>query len=219
MIKGVLFDMDGLLVDSEPFWREGEIRVFSKFGINLTEDDCRSTTGLRVDMVVDHWQQRFPDIVLNKTEVVLAINTEVTRLILDNADALPGVYDTIGFFSEHNIPMALASSSGNLIIEAVVKKLNLNKHLAFWQSAEFLKYGKPHPEVFLVAAEKLKMAPEHILVFEDSVYGVIAARAARMNVIAVPEEANFSRPEFVIANAKLKSLNAFTPELFRSLFC
>lgn len=217
MIKAVIFDMDGLLIDSEPFWRASEIKVFETYGINLTDDDCRKTTGMRVEEVVKYWAGVYPQKNIDIQKTVQQINNNVIYLVNQSGQALPGVYNTINFFKQKGLPMALASASGNNIIDAVTQKLDIKKELKIIQSAEFMRFGKPHPEIFITTADKLNVNVQNCLVFEDSVFGVIAARAALMKVVAVPEHANYNKIDYSIANHKIKSLESFNAELFEKL--
>ena len=108
--------------------------------------------------------------------------------------------------------MALASSSSMSLIEAVVDKLNIRMYFDVLWSAEFEPYGKPHPGIFLTTAAKLQVDPKECIVFEDSINGVISAKAARMKCIAIPEEATFNDPRFAIADSKLRSLKEYQLE-------
>ena len=217
MIQAVIFDMDGLLIDSEPLWRKAEIRIFAQHDVFLTDNDCRSTTGLRVDEVVSFWMNQFNKMHLDAISLIKEINQGVIDLVNAEGEALPGVFEIMRFFRQKQIPMALASSSSQRIIDAVAKKLKLTDYLTHLISAEKLPYGKPHPEVFLETAKHLKISPLNCLVFEDSVFGVIAAKSARMKAIAVPESQNFQKPEFAIADKKLNSLTQFDEAIFFEL--
>lgn len=209
--------MDGLLIDSEPLWRKAEIAIFGSLGISISEDDCRETRGMRVDEVVSHWAYKFPQANLPQAKTAEAIVEAVGKLIDQEGTALPGVYEVIALFEKKNIPLAIASASSSILIHKMVERLELQTHFSQIISAEHMSYGKPHPEVFLKAAAALKIKPEECLVFEDSIYGVIAGKAAKMKVVAVPDQENFTNTAFCIADAKLSSLEAFTPEIWEAL--
>lgn len=205
--------MDGLIVDSEPFWRLAERTVFGSYGISLTEDQCRSTTGIRVDNVVAHWNSIYPGHITDEHRCAREILAEVTRLVTVNGEPMPGVHQTAQLFASRGYSMALASASAMSLINAVLDKLDVRQYFSVVQSAENVKYGKPHPEIFLATAESLGVNPEECLVLEDSIYGVIAGKAARMKVIAVPDKELFGRREYGVADAVLHSLAEIDGEL------
>jgi len=215
VIKAVIFDMDGLLIDSEPIWREAEKELFSTVGISLSDEMCFETVGLRIEEVVEHWYRLFPW--NNKPKEILQeeIIQRVIDLILKKGNALPGVFDCISFFEKKNIPMAIASGSHYRIIQAVTGKLNIQDKMKVIYSAEEEAFGKPHPGIFLTTAKKLNTEHYHCLVFEDSFNGVIAAKAARMKVIAVPEDIHYGEARFAAADLILKHLTEFNEETWQ----
>lgn len=209
----VIFDLDGLLIDSEPFWHIAEINVFKTVGIELTVENCLETTGWRVDdMIALRYQQKPWD---NKSiqQVEDEIIDEVIHQISTNGVAKDGVYPLIQFFEEANIPMAVASSSAFRIIEAAIEKLEIKSKLKLIHSAEKEPLAKPHPGVYLTTADLLKTDPQKCLAFEDSKTGLIAAKAARMKTVAVPE---IYEPAFEMADLVLKSLVEFNLSAIKS---
>lgn len=209
--------MDGLLIDSEPIWREAEKEIFAEVNITLTDEMCFTTVGLRIDEVVDHWYLQFPWENISKEIIKEKIIDKVIELILIKGELLPGVFNSIHLLKDKNSPLAIASASPMKIIKAVIKKFDLEKYFSIIHSAEHEDFGKPHPAVFISTAKLLNILPQHCLVFEDSLNGVIAAKAARMKVIAVPEPIHFNNSKFEIADLKLKSLIEFNETVFNSL--
>jgi len=210
--KAVIFDMDGLLIDSEPYWKIAEKKVFSELGLDLNDETLRQVMGFRLSEVVQHWYQfkpwQNPDFKKTENDILDCVK----QLIIDHAEALEGVYEVLEKLSKENYKMALASSSSMSLIEVVVDKLHIRKYFDVLWSAEFEPFGKPHPGIFITTAQKLNVDAKDCLVFEDSINGVIAAKAARMKCIAVPELATFDDPRFAIADVKLKSLLGFDIE-------
>lgn len=202
----VIFDMDGLLIDSEPYWKIAEKEVFGKLGLNLTDDLLRQVMGFRLSEVVQYWYhyQPWPEPNFEQTE--RDVLDCVKQLIQQHADAMPGVYEVLTHCKQNNFKMALASSSAMELIEVVIDKLNIRHFFDMVWSAQYEKYGKPHPAIFLSVSRKLQVEPKHCVVFEDAINGVIAAKAARMYCIAIPEEVSYNDPRFAIADVKTQSL-------------
>lgn len=211
-MKAVIFDMDGVLIDSEPLWKIAEIEGFGKVGINLTTTDCEETVGLRIDEVVKLWYKK----VGWKNKTVEAVTDDIVDILIREINArgqaLPGVMQALQTLKEGGYKIGLATSSYQRIIHAVLNKLNIEKYFDQVHSAEFETYGKPHPAVFLTTAEKLHVHPTECLVIEDSFNGVIAAKAARMKVIAVPEKTHRFDERLRIADCILSSLEEFKLE-------
>jgi len=217
MLKAVIFDMDGLLVDSEPLWRRAEQGVFPKVGIQLTAEMCMQTMGTRVDEVVRHWFKMKPWEGASLEEVEEEIMTSVVDLVRREGEPMEGVEYVLEFFRARGFRTALASSSSVRLIDAVVDKLGIREGFDVLQSAESELYGKPHPGVFLTTAEKLDVEPMSCLVFEDSFAGMIAGLAARMKVVAVPTDHDFGQSRFDVAHLKLRSLRRFNEECLERL--
>jgi mannitol-1-/sugar-/sorbitol-6-/2-deoxyglucose-6-phosphatase len=202
----IIYDMDGLLTDSEPLWRQVEIKVFQTVGLNLSEEDCLQTTGYRFDEVVEHWWHKQNWTGKTKQEIHDEVIDEMENVIRQKAVAMPGVMESLAFFKSKGKRMALASSSAMRLIKATVEKLDIENYFEFLVSAEHEKYGKPHPAVFLRTSEMMETRPEKCLVIEDSLFGLLAAKSAKMKCIVIPDAANFANPKFILADWKLKSL-------------
>ncbi len=206
MIEAVIFDMDGLLIDSEPLWQQAEIAIFKQVEIILIPSMCMQTKGLRIDEVVEYWYKKYPWDKLSKLQVQQAIVDKLIELIHTEGKALVGVEDAINFVKAKNLKVALASSSSYKIINAALEKLNIADDFEIIYSAESETLGKPHPGVYLTTAEKLGVSPQNCLALEDSLNGVLAAKAAQMKCIAIPEMSENHNPKFAIADMVLESL-------------
>jgi HAD superfamily hydrolase (TIGR01509 family) len=213
MIKAIIFDMDGLLVDSEPYWKIAEKICFGKLGLNLSDELLRQVMGFRLNEVVEHWYNYQPWGEKNFEAVEADVLETVKQLIIENADALPGVIQTLELCKANGYKIALASSSAMSLINVVVDKLNIRHYFDLLVSAEFEPYGKPHPSVFITTANQLNVLPTECLVFEDSVNGMVAAKAARMKCIVIPEVEKQNEPYWQLANQKLKTLEEFKLEM------
>ena len=206
-IKAVIYDMDGVLIDSEPFWRIAEVETFLDVGLPFTEEMCKPTMGMRTADVIDYWFDKTPWSGKTKKEVELDMLQRVTQLINENGKELEGVIFSLNYFKNKGLKIALASSSAMSLIEAVLKKLQIKNYFEIINSAEYLNYGKPHPEIYIKTSKELKVNPDECLVIEDSLNGVLSAKSAMMKVIAIPDKENRYDKRFVIADHMLKSLN------------
>ncbi|GJM61974.1 2-deoxyglucose-6-phosphatase [Persicobacter diffluens] len=209
--------MDGLLIDSEPLWREAMIEIFNKVGVPMTWESAQQTMGLRTDEVIAYWYRKYPWEGKSQEEIKEEILQEVDRLAWEKGETLPGVHQTIAFFKEKKLPMALASSSPMQLITSFVKKMGIGAHLQILRSGMQEEYGKPHPSVFISTAKELGVHPDECLVFEDSFHGLVAAKAAKMLAVGVPEENMKGNPKFQIADVLLNSLEDFNEEVFNTL--
>jgi len=210
----VVFDLDGLLIDSEPVWREVEQRVFGELGVSLTDELCRTTMGLPVDEVVAHWFARAPWPGHNLRGVEEAIVTGVIEAIRARGSAMPGVEHALALVESLGLRRAIASSSHEIVIDAALERLGLCGAFEVIVSVEREPFGKPHPGVFLTAARRLGVDPAACVALEDSPNGVRAAKAAGMRCIAVPEP-GVERSALDGADAVLTSLAELTETLLR----
>ena len=206
MLEAIIFDMDGLLIDSEPFWQQAEIEVFADVGLTLTPELCLQTMGLRIDEVVNYWYRQYPWEQPSQAAIAQRIVQRVIELIETQGVSRKGVYPLFEFLKCQDLPLALASSSDDRLIEAVMNRLELHNLFQVIHSATRETYGKPHPAVYLTTAEKLGVTPTHCLALEDSLNGVLSAKAARMICYAIPEGYPDSDPRFSIADRILPSL-------------
>ena len=185
-IEAVVFDMDGVLVDSEPMWRAVEREVFASVGIELTDEDLYPTMGVRIADVVDRWYRRYPWSEPSREQVAATIVDGVATAVRARGLLLDGARDAVDHVRSLGLGVALASSSPMALILAVLSLDGLAARFDVVVSGEDEELGKPDPAVFLSAARRLEVPPERCLAVEDSINGVRAAKAAGMLCVAVP---------------------------------
>lgn len=205
MIRAAIFDLDGLLVDSEPSWRRSEIEHFASVGLHLTDEQCAETTGIRIDEVVAIRHRQRPWASPSVEVITARIVDRMVALLRAEVPSKPGAARAVDLCARAGLRLAVASSSPLRLIEAALEGLGLRDRFELVVSAEHEPYGKPHPAVFLRTAGALGISPVECLVLEDSLAGLIAAKAARMTCIAVPERPD---PRFALADLTLPSLEA-----------
>ncbi|MGI2080672.1 hexitol phosphatase HxpB [Shewanella putrefaciens] len=205
-IQAVIFDMDGVLIDSEPLWQRIEYDVLSALGVPVTIETIQQTTGLRIDQCVDYWYHKAPWPEYDNANVSQMIIDKVANEILISGEAMQGVNEAINYCQALGLKIGLATSSPTTIIDAVLTKLELREQFMAIESAEKLRYGKPHPEVYLNCAKALGVDPRYCLAIEDSFNGLIAARAANMQTVAIPAIEQRDEAKWVIAHHKAQSL-------------
>ncbi|NSW90110.1 MAG: HAD family hydrolase [Firmicutes bacterium] len=185
MLEAVIFDMDGVIIDSEPIYHEVEMGMFKEFGLDLTDKHRHMYAGVRtVDMWVE-LKEKY-DIPLSIEELV-KIEAERVRACLKAKNAIEpvcGIRELLEKLHKNNIKIALASSSSMADIEIVLNETGLKEYFSVIVSGDHVERGKPAPDIFLHAVSKLGAEPENCIVIEDASSGVKAAKAARLKCIA-----------------------------------
>jgi sugar-phosphatase len=161
---------------------------------------------MRFKEVVEIWLEHFKITHTTPPQLEDRVLQILTQLILEEGKAIDGVLDIYKFCREKNLKTGLATSSSTRLVEAVLKKLQLENSFDAVVSAEKMTYGKPHPEVFLVCATLLDVKPYECVIIEDSLNGVIAAKAAQAKVFAVPDAEHKHMKEFAVANWKCENM-------------
>ena len=216
-MRATLFDMDGLLIDSEVLWHRAEVEIFGSLGVPITEDEDRRTKGMFVAEVVAYWYQRYPWEGASAESIVARLLDRVGELVESSGRLLPGALRAIDLAAERG-PVALASSTPYALIERCLAHFELRERFVSISSAETEPFGKPHPGVFLSAAATIGIAPTSCLVFEDSSAGVLAAKAGQMSVVAVPAPPDRGLPAFALADLVLESLEDLTAQWMDAAF-
>ena len=210
-IRAAIFDMDGLLIDSEPLWDRAEHEVLSSLGVDFSRrHELPDTRGLLIDLVVDLWFAQQPWQGPDRATVVERMIARVIALVEETRPLLPGVREAVALCKAQGLKVGLASASPRYMLEKVLTMFELREQFDALASADTLPYSKPHPQVYLDCAARLGVDPLTCVALEDSVNGMIASKAARMRSVVVPAEEGQNDPRFVLANVKLHSLADLT---------
>jgi sugar-phosphatase len=188
-----------------------------RFGVHINQDEYYQTTGLRTKEFLQHWFSVFNIDHIHISETELDITQRVIEKVGTRGVSMDGVAEAIALVQQMGLKIGLASSSPMALIEAVLEKINLKDFFTASTSAEFLPFGKPHPQVFIDCANALQSKPIECICFEDSFNGLIAAKAARMKCILVPHPEQFSEDKWNIADLKLSSLLSLNQDSLQKL--
>lgn len=184
MIKAVIFDMDGVLVDTEKYHEMAYIETARKVGVNLAKEEVMKSKGVTA---MENIQRVFKEYKINEdVEEYALLKDKIYRNYLKgNIRLLSGALDLLKKMKKKKIKIALASSGSKLNVGFTLKQLKIKKFFDVVINGEEVKKGKPNPEIFLKAAKKMKVKPKECVVVEDAVSGIKAARNAGMFCIGV----------------------------------
>lgn len=208
-LNTVIFDMDGLLIDSEPLWNEAATEVFKEYGINLSDEQQSTTTGLRTREFLEWWFNFYNIGNQEFSRAEKKIIDIVFEKIQKKGNIKPGVDHIFNFFHDRNFKIGIASQSPAELIELVMDICGIRNFVQSISSAQHLPYGKPHPQVYLNCAGFLQSHVLECLCFEDSFNGLIAVKASRMKCVIVPERSQQKDERWEAADLKLSSLQNF----------
>lgn len=184
-IKGIIFDLDGTLVDSEPNYFKSDKKLFDEYGIDLTEDINNKYIGISSQDMMKDIKEIFA--INDSVEILVAKkNKYYIDIAKENTIVFPEMLKFLQLLKKNGFPMAIASGSSPEIIEMIISITNIKPYFDVVLSAEEVKRGKPAPDIFIETAKLLGIPPANCLVLEDSQYGVEAAKSAGMYCTAIP---------------------------------
>lgn len=202
----IIFDMDGLLVDSEKVWHRAETELLANYGYTYDEAFRNSIIGLRMDQFLHKLKATYdlePSVEALHDELV----NRMLALIPEETQPQPGAHAIVDYVAKHDISHAIASSSPMVIIDAILRSQGWDSLFALRCSADDDANGKPAPDVYLRAAQEVGVEPGRCLALEDSANGARAAVAAGMTCYAVPDATHTDAAAF----------EAITPFVYDSL--
>lgn len=189
MIRGVIFDMDGVLINSEPFYKEATKEFLEKNNIEFPEEEIEDLVGIDFRGLYDFMYEISKPVFSTKEEMRESLDESFRRheinveeLVFDDAISLLKDLNSMGY------PTALASNAGREYIMEILTQLDIVDLFDIISSAEDFEKGKPDPEIYISTAEKLFLKPENVLIIEDSEVGINAANASGGIVVCRKEE-------------------------------
>ncbi len=204
-IAAVIFDMDGVIVDSEPLHLRAWQLVLSNYQINYAAEDHQHFLGRKDLFMADQLTQRF-SLSLSPDQLVHAKESIYLNLIQEHAMPRPGLMKILNEARSCNMPCGLASSATIPTIELTISVLGLESYFQSLTSGDEVEHGKPAPDIFLLAAKRLGAQPEHCVVIEDTLNGIRAAKNAGMVCFAIPCDAT-RHQDHSLADRRLNSLD------------
>lgn len=185
-LKAVIFDMDGVLIDSELYWRMAEYSVLTDLNVKLNFADYKKNIGKRVDETVSYWYQKSPWKKKTKRDVQKDIINKATTLVLQHALLKKGAFETITYFFNKKIPLFIASTAPRSLITQIMVRLQLRQYFKYLYSGFSLKNSKPSPQIYQNLIRMFSLPLKNCLVIEDSPAGILAAKRAGLFCVALP---------------------------------
>lgn len=215
--RAVIFDMDGLLIDSERFWIEQDIEFLEKRNIPLTSELLEEVKVLLSGNSVREGSKKLIErfgLDESLEDLVEERENSTKNIYTHLAAPLPGVQELFDALRSAGVPMAIGSGSSANRIEEVVERFGWRKYMGALVSSDHVGYrGKPAPDIFLLAAENIGVDPAICTVFEDSLNGVRAAKRAGMKAIAIPREINrapmYEEADLIVPSLRSKEVYEF----------
>src|SRR5574341_1576526 len=221
MIRAVIFDMDGVIIDSEPLWEKAGRILLARRGLDYNPIYRDKIVGLnqkdsgRLLKETFNLPETIEELLAERIEILLPLYDKELELV-------PGLITILKELKESGFLLALASSSPNRVINFVLDKFSLNQFFSVVVSGESVEFGKPHPDIYISPARKLgacpeqgrKIEPKECVVIEDSINGVRSAKSAGMFCIAIPDK-RLNQKGFQIADVVIDKIDKISSEIIR----
>ncbi|MCI8566337.1 MAG: HAD family phosphatase [Oscillibacter sp.] len=205
MKKGAIFDMDGLLFDTEKYYQESWVTLAGEFGVEHKPEFLKAVSGTSKESMFEVIRSFYPTI--DVQEFVRRCLEMVEKRTQVSIDEKPGLHEILTFFRENGVRMAIGSSSTRAVIENNLRTAGITDYFDCIVSGQEIKRGKPDPEIFLLAAKGLGLSAEDCYVFEDAVNGIRAGAAAGCAAVMIPDLAEPTQEIYRISAGVYESLN------------
>ncbi len=201
-IRAVVFDLDGLLVDTEILWRQEEAALLADHGVQHTREDTLATVGRAIDHSVAYFARRIGEPASEVPRLRRQLLERMRAAFAERLEPMPGAVELVRGIAETELPLAVASNTDRDLVQLALERAGIADAFDVVVSAQDVERAKPAPDVYLRACESLGVTPSQALAFEDSESGVRAARAAGLRVYAVPQlvEMDVSAADRVLAS-------------------
>ena len=205
MMRGVIFDMDGLMIDSEFLHLQAYNYVLEPMGYHLSDEDNQKYVGISDEDVTKDIVERF-SLSITPEELNRKKEQAYKTILSENVKAQPGLTELLENLKKSDYKLAVASGSHKEEIDIVLEKLRLSEYYDIIVSADEVQNGKPEPDIFLLTSKRLGIPPEECLVLEDASHGVVAAKKAGMYCYAIPDRwtknHDFSQADLILDNLR-----------------
>ena len=207
--RAVVFDMDGLLLDTETLWHAAEVELFERHGATFTWDDKMAVMGTTFDQTAHYFTERLGASPARGRELVSEMVEIMHGKLAGEVAGRPGAMELVARL-RGRVPLALASNSGRPLMETALASAGLTDVFDATVSSDDVAHGKPAPDIYLLACERLGVAPGEALALEDSATGIAAAKAAGLACIGVPQ---FAETDVSSADRVIDSLEELLAEV------
>ncbi|OVE67138.1 phosphatase [Clostridium diolis] len=182
-MKAFIFDMDGVIIDSEPIHFEVDMQTIRELGCDISEKELEKYVGSTNEYMYTDIKENYN--IKKSLEEIIDYKVELTKvkIIESHLEPIEGIKELLMELKNRNIPATIASSSPKGLIDIVVSKFKLQEYFKYIISGEEVERGKPSPDIYIETSKKLGISPKECVVIEDSRNGVIAAKDAKMKCI------------------------------------
>jgi len=206
--RAIVFDMDGLLLDTEVLWQRAEAELFRRHGANYTIADALAVMGTSFDVTARYFAERLGEPAEHGATLVDELRVLMLAELSREVAARPGAVELVERL-RNRVPLALASNSSRNLVDAALLTAGLTDAFDAIVTADDVQHAKPAPDLYLLACERLGVKPGEALALEDTAPGIAAAKAAGLTCIAVPQ---FAETDASAADRIIDSLEELLPE-------
>jgi len=186
LFRAVIFDLDGVLADSELWWSEIDAKLLAQYGVNYRGEYHRNVLGVSYRLAVEFYKKVF-DLSVPAEEMMRQRAEIAIDFFANRVGLFPSAKRVLKELRQMNLRLAVATSSVSASVRPFLNRHNLTSLFDVIVTGDEIERGKPQPDIYLRAAEKLSLAADECLVIEDALSGIAAAKAAKMRVAAIPD--------------------------------